>query len=565
MHGMLGPILAAIASSVVLVALTRRLGLPSVLAYLFVGVALGPYALGWLENNQVIGFLGEIGIAFLLFAIGLEFSIPQFLAMRHTLLGLGGLQVAIGTFSGGLIAWWFGAPLAAAFIVGGALALSSTAIVVKQMVDQAELQQRHGTLALGILLFQDLAAVPLLVVIPILANGSQGELATSLSVALVKALLAFSVLLALGRYVLRPLFHEVGSARSSELFTVTVLFVSLFAAWVTEALGLSLALGAFLAGMMLSETEYRHQIEAELRPFKDLLLGLFFITIGMQLDLEGLIDIWPWVGLIILGLLFGKGGIIALLTYFWERNIRLALRTGCVLAHGGEFGFALLALAIGTGLLSIEDAQPILAGIIGSMLIAPVLIRYNGALIDRLMPTPSDRSSADIAEISEVTQDLDGHVVLCGFGRVGQQIANLLDAAGLQYVALDNHAAAVKSAWEDGRRVFFGDATDAGVLRAVGLERARVLVLSFDTEIAAIRTLQHAKAIADVPTLVRTRDEHSYERLMKAGADDVIPETLAASLSLGADILARMDVPVATISDLLARQRENQSLNFEDA
>lgn len=556
MHHILAQVLIAIGLSVAAVALLRRISLPPVLAYLFVGVALGPYAAGVLQEGPAISLLGEIGVAFMLFAIGLEFSFEQFMSMRRVLLGLGGAQVLVGTISGALIAWSFGTPTAAAIVVGGALAMSSTAIVVKQLSDQLELQSRHGNLALGILLFQDLAAVPFLVVIPILAAGQTDGLWGDLGIALLKGVAAFGLLIALGRFALRPLFHEVAQARSMELFTVTVLFVSLFAAWVTEQLGLSLVLGAFLAGMMLSETEYRHQIEAELRPFKDVLLGLFFITVGMRLDLSAMATVWPWVLLLVIGLVIGKGGLITLLGWFWGRDKIVALRTGIVLGHGGEFGFALLALALGTGLLQSADAQPILAGIIVSMLIAPMLVRHNQQLAGCALPVAEPSSEADTNEIASVVGDQSRHIVLCGFGRVGRQIAALFEQTKTPFVASDLHAETVKDAWEDGRRVFYGDASQIEVLRALRVSDAAAVVISFNDIPAARRTVHNVRQIdREVPVLIRSSDDAFLAPLLAAGATEVVPETFETSLTLAGRVLEAAGVPKTSIDTQLATIR----------
>ncbi|MBT8447364.1 MAG: cation:proton antiporter, partial [Gammaproteobacteria bacterium] len=294
-HDPLLTTLVLLGTVVAAVVLFRRLALPPILAYLVVGTLIGPNVLGWFDNSETIELLGEIGVAFLLFTIGLEFSIPRFMGMRRILIGLGGAQVLAGTLTGGLIAWWSGLSLPLAFVIGGALSMSSTAIVIKQLTDQLELSSRHGNLSLGILLFQDLAAVPFLAVIPILADGGGGSIEAALGFALLKAVLVLGVLVAVGRYALRPIFHEVARAHSVELFTLSVLLVSLLAAWLTHKMGLSFALGAFVAGMMLSETEYRHLIERELRPFTDVLLGLFFIPVGTRLDPSVLPETWPWV------------------------------------------------------------------------------------------------------------------------------------------------------------------------------------------------------------------------------------------------------------------------------
>ncbi len=557
-HDLLAQILMLLAVSVLLVWIFRRLHLPPLLGYLFVGVVLGPNALGWFDNQDAAHLLGEIGVAFLLFAIGLHFSVPQFLAMRNVLLGLGGAQVLVGTISGALIAWWIGIPWEAAVIVGGALAMSSTAIVVKQLTDQFELQARHGNMSLGILLFQDLAAVPFLVAIPILAADAGSGLTSALVYAVLKGILALAIMLAVGRLALRRLFDEVAAAGSAELFTLTVLLVSLLAAWITSLLGLSLALGAFLAGMMLSETAYRHQIDAELRPFKDILLGLFFISVGMELDAAVLPELWPWIVLLVLGLVGGKGATIALLTWLFSRTTRVALRTGTVLGHGGEFGLALLALALSTGLLDRVDSQPILASIILTMLAAPLMIRYNGQVAEWLLPTTPE-PDVPTGDIEAALRDTEQHVVICGFGRVGGQMASLLRAEEIPYVALDLRPERVKQGWQAGDRVFYGDAGNREILRAVGLEWASALVISFNDDAMASIIVHSARALRkDMPILVRSQDDSNLESLLEAGATEVIPETLETSLMLTTNLMLLLKTPRARIDDLVQNIRRKR-------
>lgn len=557
-HDLLAEILMLLAVSVLLVSMFRRLQLPPLLGYLFVGIVLGPHALGWFDNQEAAHLLGEIGVAFLLFAIGLHFSIGQFLAMRKVLLGLGGAQVLVGSVSGAVIAWWLGVSWEAAVIVGGALAMSSTAIVIKQLTDQFELQAPHGNMSLGILLFQDLAAVPFLVAIPILASDAGNGLAVALLYAVIKGALALAVMLAAGRLVLQRLFDEVASAGSMELFTLTVLLVSLLAAWLTSLLGLSLALGAFLAGMMLSETEYRHQIDTELRPFKDILLGLFFISIGMALDTTVLPALWPWIALLVAGLIIGKGGIIALLTWWFSRTPRVALRTGVVLGHGGEFGLALLALSFSTGLLDRESGQPILAAIIITMLAAPLLIRSNEKIADRLLP--DGRQPAGQADgIPEALRNAGQHVVICGFGRVGGQMAGLLRTENIPYVALDLRPERVKRGLRAGDQVFYGDAGNREILKAAGLESASALVISFNDDAVASRIVHSARSLhKDVPILVRSQDDSNLESLLAAGATEVIPETLETSLMLTTNLMLLLNTPRARIDDLVQSIRRNR-------
>ncbi|MGH8502721.1 MAG: cation:proton antiporter, partial [Gammaproteobacteria bacterium] len=377
-----------LALSVLAVALLRRFHLPPIVGYLSVGVVAGPPVLGWLQESAATRSLGEIGVIFLLFTLGLELPLNQLKNMRGALLGLGGAQVLIGTLSGTAIAWALGIPVEGALIMGGALAMSSTAIATRQLMDQLELQQRHGQLALAVLLFQDFAAVPFIVVIPILATD--GPLAAPLLLALVQAVAAFAIMLTLGRWGLRPLLREIAASRAAELFTLTTLLIALTAAWITHLLGLSLALGAFLAGMLLAETEFRHQIDSDIRPFRDVLLGLFFVTVGMQLDLARLAPAWGWVLLLLAGIVLGKGVLIALLTRMAGYGPEVAARTGMVLAQGGEFGIALVTLAVGAGLVSAGDTQPVLAALILSMALAPVVVRHNARLA-RLLPSRMSR------------------------------------------------------------------------------------------------------------------------------------------------------------------------------
>ena len=558
-HSALDLGLVLLVAAVAAVTLLRRWHLPPVLGYLLVGLIAGPNAFGWFPDNAATGLLGEIGIAFLLFTIGLEFSMSQFWAMRKTLVGLGGAQVLVSTLSAAALAWISGMPIAAALVVGGALAMSSTAIVIKQLTDQMELTNAHGRLALGILLFQDLAAVPFLVIIPILADGS-ANLFMALLWSLLKATLAFAVLLAIGRFWLRPLFHEVARAQSAELFTLSVLLVAVAAAWITAWLGLSLALGAFLAGMMLAETEYRHPIEADIRPFRDVLLGLFFISVGMKLDPFALMSNFFWVVLLLIGLVVGKGACIFGLTRLAGYSVSDALRTGIVLAQGGEFGFALLALALSWGLLESQALQPVLAAVVLSMLMAPLLVRYNHRLAQRFFPeqaTPGVELQAQ--DIVWTVGNTVGHVVLCGYGRVGKALAGVLRQQGLSFVALDMAPEQVRQAWETGEPVCYGDSTHPDILNAAGLDRAQMLIITYDDIRSTFKILHNVRAVRpDLPVLVRTRDSTHFEQLIQAGATEVVPETLEASLTLSTQMLLLLGHDPQEVLKRIARIRRER-------
>ncbi|PWV65544.1 monovalent cation:proton antiporter family protein [Plasticicumulans acidivorans] len=526
------------------VALFKRLRLPAILAYLLVGALIGPGGFGLIHEDASIRELAEFGVVFLLFTIGLEFSLPQLMALRRLVFGMGGAQVALTTALTMAVAIALGAPPAAAFVTGGVLTASSTAIVVRQLADQLELAAPHGQAALAVLLFQDLAVVPFLVVIGALGANADGALALPLLWALCKAVLVFVALVLAGRWLLRPLFAEIAHARSSELFTLAVLLVSLTAAVLTYASGLSLALGAFIAGVMLGETEFRHQVESAIRPFRDVLLGLFFVEAGMWIEPHALLAQWRWLLLLLAGVLLLKSVLVFALARGFGLNPVLAARSALALAQCGEFGFVMLTLAYARGLLDRTLLDLLSATIVLSMALAPLLLRYNGRLAARLSGAEARREAARAnTEIAQETGSLRGHVVICGFGRVGQNVARYLERAGFQYAALDLDIERVREARAAGDLVGYGDSTRFELLQAAGLERAVALVVSYDDAKATFRILEAVRArYQHLPILVRTRDDVQLEKLMAAGATEVIPETLEGSLMLIQHLLALLQV-----------------------
>lgn len=546
---MFNQVLILLAASVLAVAACHRLRLPPIIGYLLVGVALGPAAAGVLESAEDTVRLAEFGVVFLLFTVGLEFSFPQLIAMRWKVLGFGGAQVLLTSLACGLTAWWLGTAWQAAVVVGGALALSSTAIVIRQLTEQAEVHSRHGRNAVGVLLFQDLAVVPLLILIPLLARGDEAGLPAVLSMALAKGVAVFILIAVIGRWALRPLFREVARLRSNELFTLTVLMVILVAAAATHVADLSLALGAFLAGIMLGETEFRHQIEADIRPFRDVLLGLFFVTIGMLLDLRLLLAHWETVALIVLGSMAFKGLSVAVLVWRSTRDWPVALRSALPLAGGGEFGFAVLSLALGQGVVGATAGQLLLAAIVISMLATPVLIRHSGAIAHRLFPAaPAPQGASAEAGVARAAGDLSNHVLVCGYGRTGQNIARLLEREEVPYGALDLDPFRVREAQAAGEPVAYGDATRREIMAAAALSRARLVVITFDDARAALQVLEHTRELRpDVPVLVRTRDDSYLESFESAGATAVVPEVLEASLMLASHTLALLEVPMSRV------------------
>lgn len=542
-------LLVLLAFSLLVVAAFRRLDLPPILGYIAVGMLLGPHALDLAANDETTHVLAEFGVVFLVFTLGLEFSLPRMISMRWEVLGLGGAQVIVTTTLIALCVWQFGAPPLVSIMIGGALAMSSTAIVVRQLADQSELNRTHSRLAVGILLFQDLAFVPFLALESALRNTTETLDGGEIAGAIARAAIALLIVLASGRWLFRRLFHEIGRARSTELFTLAVLFVTLGGAWATEAVGLSMALGAFLAGMLLAETEYRHQIEVVIRPFRDILLGLFFISIGTLLDLHLLFTQAWLVLLLVLALQIGKAAIVTVFAHQIAKDWRKSVRTGLVIAQGGEFGFALLTLMLNDRLASPGLVQPLLAATVVSMALSPFLIRHSGRIAEWIVHKPSTEVSDMARAVREQWEtSRRDHVIVCGFGRVGQNLARVLEKQGFEYVALDMDPRRVRRAREGGDPVVYGDGAHPEILEAVGLKTCSVLVITFAEPDVALGILKAVRLLRpDVPVLVRTQDDTKLDELQKAGATEVVPETLEASLMLVSHLLLLLHVPVSRV------------------
>lgn len=559
-------ILILLATAVALVVLFRYLRLPQVLAYLCAGIAVGPHGLAWIPDLQGTRHLAEFGLVFLMFSIGIEFSLPQLVAMRRTVFGLGGLQVLLSCLVFGALAYALGVSVDGAIVIGGILALSSTAIGMKLMVEQLEHHSRHGRRAFGILLFQDIAVVPFLILIPALAGDGEQSVWTLLGTSALKGVLVLVIILLAGRWLLRPLFHEVALARSREFFMLTVLLVTLAAAWITQAAGLSPALGAFFAGLMIAETEYRHQVEGDILPFRDVLMGLFFITVGMLLDLKVVWALWPWVLAATAVVMIFKTGLIMALSRAFGAETGVALRTGLVLAAGGEFGFALLVQAGHFNILTGTAPQVVLAAVLLSMLCGTLLIRHNGRLARRLVPSYQEKRESNLdvirAETANTTSvsrgprhhpggeagGASGHVIVTGYGRSGQNLAWMLKQEEIPSLALDLDPVRVRDARDAGESVVYGDAVRRDVLLAAGLMQARALAISFADTPSALRMLEVVRGLRpDLPVIVRTKDDRDLEQLRAAGATEVVAESLEGSLMMGSHVLVSLGVPVTRV------------------
>ena len=544
-YSYLNDVLIILAATVSVVVLILRLGLPSILGYLAVGALIGPNGFALIYDDEHIRVLAEFGVVFLLFTIGLEFSLPLLIRMRGSLLGLGGGQVILTTLLTVAIAVYSGMPLENALVLGGVITMSSTALVTKQLSDQVEMHTRHGRNAIGILLLQDLMVVPLLILVASL-TGQAAQPSSSLTVliALSQAVLALAMIFAIGHWVLRPFFRAIARFRSDELFTLTVLLIVLCSAWATHLIGLSFALGAFLAGVMLGETEFRHQVESEIRPFRDLLLGLFFITVGMMLNAQLLATIWHWVLLLLLALVLAKLFLIMGLCRLAGWDSVVAMRTGLLLAHGGEFGFAVLILAMDASLFAPEVAQITLMALLFSMGLAPLMVRYNREIAALLLPGAFALSRQEMeSQAAQVAKGLNRHIIVCGYGRVGKNTVAFLQELGINCVAIELDSDLVKQAAAAREPVSFGDADSLKLLQACGLSRAAAVVVSMSDYNTAMKIVRRIRSVDHhLPIIVRARKEIHLFTLYQAGASDVVADQFDTSQIVTREMLERFHI-----------------------
>jgi K+:H+ antiporter len=553
-------IIILLAVSVFVVTLARRLGLPTILGYVAVGLAIGPHALGVFPESDTTHLLAELGVVFLLFTLGLEFSWPRMVAMRREVFGLGSLQVLGTTAVVAPIAHLFGLPWPQSIVIGGVVAMSSTVLIVQLLAERAELNRTHGRLAFSVVLFQDIAVVPFLALAAALAPGTEAFNMTTVVSLVVAGTVTVLLVLAAGRWLLRPLLYVIANSHVRELFTLAVLLVALAAAWASQMAGFSMALGAFLAGMMLAETEYSHQVESVIRPFRDILLGLFFISVGMLLDFNALWREFWLVLALAAAMVFVKAIVATLATRLFVDSTFKSLRTGLTLAVGGEFGIALLTLLLQGRAIDPAIAQPLLVAVVLSMLLAPVILA-NNKRVARLLLGERGPPKTAIEREDAATQAVAKreHVILCGFGRVGQNVARVLEAQGFEYIAIDLDPVRVRTARQIGQPVVYGDSADEQVLEEVGLANANAVVVSFSDPriaLAILRTLRRLRG--DVPVLVRTADDTRSRELKEAGATEVVPEAFEASLMLASHVLMSLKVPPARAMRSVEELRANR-------
>ena len=555
-------VLILLATAVLAVVVFRLLRLPPILGYLLAGIVIGPHALGWIPVASEARHLAEFGVVFLMFSIGLEFSLPKLVTMKHIVFGFGAAQVGATMLTVMAAAWLLGLDWRVGLALGGVLAMSSTAIVSKMLAERLELNSSHGRQIIGVLLFQDLAVVPLLILVPALArtvDSSGADLGMALAIALLKAAAVLALILFFGQRLMRPWFHLVARQKSSELFVLNVLLITLGLAWFTDIAGLSLALGAFLAGMLISETEYRYQVEDDIKPFRDILLGLFFVTIGMLLDIQVVMQNFLWVVLLLVALVALKAALVAGLSRLFTADSGMAVRTGLNLAQAGEFGFVLLAQAGALGLVDNPTMQPVLAAMVLSMLTAPFIVERSEHMARHFSAAEWMSRAIQLTTIAAQTMDEQGHVILCGYGRSGQNLSRLLEKESIPFIALDLDPQRIHEATAAGETVVYGDAARRDVLIAAGLMRAKVLVISYADTASALRILSHVRALRpELPVVVRTLDDTDIDRLKEAGAAEVVAEIMEGSLMLASHALMLFGLPLNRVMERIRETREQR-------
>lgn len=562
-----------LALSGVLMPLLSRLRINPVLGFLSVGVLLGPYGLASLAGTwpalslftfarpEDVEFLAELGVIFLMFMIGLEMSVERLWSMRRLVFGLGGLQVALSAAAVGGLALWFGNSIEASVILGVVLAFSSTAIVMQLLIQRRELGTPLGQSTFAILLFQDLAVVPLLVLISILgASSGEGSFASLLGSAVVKGVLTVVLIYLIGRRVVRPLFHQIAVDKQPDTFTALTLLTTLGVAALTWYAGLSMALGALLAGLIIAETEFRHEVEITIEPFKGLLMGLFFMSVGMGIDLRALLAEPLWIPLSVVGLLAMKALIIFVLLRVFGLSWGRSAEGGLLLGQGGEFAFIVIGMALALGLLERQVGQFMLIVVGVSMLVAPVVARLGQSLGDNI-----DRRSAPPAPEDMELGELGGHVIIAGYGRVGQMVGQMLAEQGVAFVAIENDAQLITHQRKAGVPLVFGDASRPELLRKLRIDQARAVVLTMDHTAAAIHAVQGIRRLMPMMRIIaRARDEKHALLLREAGASVVVPETLESSLKLTGWVLETLGVPSDAALRLLEQERERRIVALRD-
>ncbi len=558
----------------VVVPLVRRMKVSPVFGFLVVGLVIGPHGLArfadtmpWLNYFMITDLdgvrpLAELGVVFLLFMIGLELSLDRLWAMRRKVIGLGGAQVVVTAAVIAVIASFFDNTLAAAVVLGCAFALSSTAIIMQLLSENRRLGTATGRTSFAILLFQDLAVLPILFLVGALAAQGDAPVALAFAIAIGEAVIAVVVILVIGKLVLRPAFRFVGSTSSREMFLAFVLLIIVGTALITEQVGLSMALGAFLAGLLFAETEYRHEIEVDIEPFKGLLLGLFFVSVGMSIDITQVAAKPLWLIASIFGLYLVKSPIIYALARGFGESHPVALEASLLLGQGGEFAFVIIGMALGLGLMPNDTAQFMLIVASLTMIATPGVAHFARKLARAAEVREADSGQHD----SDIPTDLSGHIIIAGYGRVGQMLGSVLDGLELPHVGLDIETDLVAQFRADGASIYFGDASHPDMLRRVGVDQAAALVITMDSPHAAEHVVETARRYwPELLIYARARDRAHSLQLIARGANHVIPETIEASLQLGEMVLMGIGVPDQAARRIIEARRQAEQAAVDES
>ena len=536
--------------------LFRRLKLPAIIAYIAAGSLVGPHLLGWIDEPADFSLIAEFGVAFLLFSIGLEFSLTKMLSMKFAVFGVGSVQVAACSVVFALAVYLWGSTLETAIVVAGALALSSTAIVTRELWDLQQFNSRHAQLSFAVLLFQDLIAVFFLILVPVLGDASDEGFGSLLLASMGKGFLLFAVLMAVGKWILPYIYHEVARANSDEIFVLSTLVIALLAAWLTHMSGLSMALGGFVTGMMLSESTFKHQINIDIRPFKDILLGLFFVSMGMNIELPLLQTYWFRILVFTLALIGIKALVVAVVVRLLGDSMETSLRVGLNLAQAGEFGLALIALGYINGAIPLDQGSFIILIALFSMLASPLLIRHGRGATEFLLARMPGAESGGTQQQPQITLYQTDHVVIGGFGRVGRTVAQLLETNNIPYIGIDQNIELVSDCRKEGSNVVYGDCSKLEILRSCHIDKARLAILTFRSVALARNTiLQIRNKGIQVPIIVRSYEHGNFEELISIGANWVVAEMLEASLIISSQVLTLLEVDPRLIEQQLEEIR----------
>ncbi len=555
-------IIILLSAAVFIVIAFWKMNISPVLGYFVAGAVIGSHGFNLIHSAEAMDNLAEFGVVFLLFIIGLELTFERLIAMRIHVFGFGSLQVIVTMVAIWCIALAFGVNTNIATVIGGGLALSSTAIVLQVLQEKGSQASQVGRLSIAVLLMQDFAVVPLIVLVPLLTGNSEHSLISSLAGSLVQAAIALVLIFITGRLLLRPLFSVIAKMESNEVFISTTLLIVLGAAFITEQFHLSLALGAFVAGLLVAETEYRHSVEHAVLPFKDLFLGLFFMTVGMSINTELLLNKLPLITLLSIILIVLKTSIIYILCRFFGFKSAPAIQAGLLLSQGGEFAFILFRLADELNVLPSEIAQVLMMVTTVTMAFTPLLSGLGDWIANSFS---TEKTILDDEAVETDTQDLYNHVIVAGFGRVGYMVTKMLTAEHLSYVVVDIQSKIVKEGKSDSFPIYLGDVTRCEILKSVGIERAQALVISIKNEVTIKKVVSLVAAnFPHVNIVIRLPDLSNVEVYRDLGANKIIPETSEIGLQLGGAALSLSGISESGVTSLKSRFRKGNYSMLKD-